>query len=56
MIYDIDAHGLVHIHLAKQNLSYKLRPKDDSRIESTEFNENLIKLTATLRASKQKKK
>jgi hypothetical protein len=52
LIYDVDQHGNIHIHLEKFNMSYKLRPRDDSRVESHEYDENTLTLTANLRPVK----
>lgn len=56
LIYDVDQYGNICIHLAKFNMSYKLRPRDDSRVESHEFNAETLTLTANLRPVKNRKK
>ena len=49
LIFDIDSQFL-HIQIEDFNLQYKLRVKDDPRIDSTVFFEDSLKLVASLKS------
>lgn len=48
LVYDVDPQ-FVHLFLQNLNIHYKLRVRDDPRIESTAFFEETLTISATLR-------